>query len=325
MNRIVLDSAPAPISRAYRLMYDQPDPELAYPAIALFSEPLIKWYGVVALVLLRQCRPDVLRGEGLLSQFLSPSLGVWTQLIRLATAECGSAAPAALRPFLDETLARQSGPLTQCVRQIEDYLGSGLQKRTIIDFFDALVFYRNKTRGHGAPSPQHQRDLSHVLLDGYDDALRRLDGLLRLRLVYVERAEIQRGGAVHVLRICNGLNSFILPERLALGAREGLASGSVHLFSEESKPLVELSPILVRPPGSDSFYFYNGSRKNVEYLSYDGTGQEYYRPDGYLEAVREFLSLTESEAAAPRGTSQPPRFRDRDEDRDAFSFGDLGM
>src|SRR5512134_4005950 len=97
MNRIVLDSAPAPISRAYRLMYDQPDPELAYPAIALFSEPLIKWYGVVALVSLRQCRPDVLRSEGLLSQFLSPSLGVWTQLIRLAAAECGAAAPPALR------------------------------------------------------------------------------------------------------------------------------------------------------------------------------------------------------------------------------------
>jgi hypothetical protein len=325
MNRIVLDSAPAPISRAYRLMYDQPDPELAYPAIALFSEPLIKWYGVVALVLLRQCRPDVLRSEGLLSQFLSPSLGVWTQLIRLATTECGAAAPTALRSVFDEVLSRQSPALTQCVREIEDYLGSGLQKRTMIDYFDALVFYRNKTRGHGAPSPQHQRDLSHVLLEGYDDVLRRLDGLQRLRLVYVERAEIHRGGAVHVLRICNGLNSFILPERLALGTREGLASGSVHLFSEESKPLVELSPILVRPPGSDGFYFYNGSRKNVEYLSYDGTGQEYYRPDGYLEAVREFLSLADGDAPASHGTPQQPRFRDRDNDREEFSFGDLGM
>jgi hypothetical protein len=99
----------------------------------------------------------------------------------------------------------------------------------------------------------------------------------------------------------------------------------VHLFSEESKPLVELSPILVRPPGSDGFYFYNGSRKNVEYLSYDGTGQEYYRPDGYLEAVREFLSLADNDVPAPRGIPQSPRFRDRDDDREEFFFGDLGM
>lgn len=306
-------------------MYDQPDPESAYPVIALFSEPLIKWYGVISLVLLKEHRPDVLRTQGILSQFLSPSLGVWTQLLRLATTECSATSGSALRSLFDETLARQSGPLTQCVRQIEDYLGSSLQKRTLLDFLDALVFYRNKTRGHGAPSPQHQRDLSHALMDGYDELLRRLDSLTRLRLVFVERAEIHRGGAVHVLRICNGLNSFIQPERLALGTREGLASGSVHLFSEESRPLLELSPILVRPPGSDSFYFYNGSRKNVEYLSYDGTGQEYYRPDGYLEAVREFLSLGSADAPAARPFSSSSRFDDHAGDRDDFSFGDLGM
>ncbi len=306
-------------------MYDQPDPELAYPAIALFSEPLIKWYGAVSLVMLRECRPEVLRSQGILSQFLSPSLGVWTQLIRLATSECAAAATPGLRGFFDEMLGRQSGPLTQCVRQIEEYLGSGLQRRTVLDFFDALVFYRNKTRGHGAPSPQHQRDLSHVLMDGYDELLRKLDSLFRLKLVFVERAEIHRGGAVHVLRICNGLNSFIQPERLALGTREGLASGSVHLFSDESQPLLELSPILVRPPGSDSFYFYNGSRKNVEYLSYDGIGQEYYRPDGYLEAVREFLSLSGVDASASRTFAASPQFDERADDRDEFSFGDLGM
>lgn len=324
MNRFVVDSAPAPVSRAYRQMYDHPDPELAYPAIALFSEPLIKWYGTASLVLLRRNEPALLQRSGLLSQFETPSLGNWTRLVRLAAAHSAEGAPAPLRDLLDELSKRTTSLLAQCVRQIEQQLGTVVEKRTLLDFLDVLVAYRNKTRGHGAPSARHQRDMSHALLDGYEELLRSLDALLRLKLVFVERAEVHRGGSVHVLRMCNGLNSFILPERLALDVRDSLATGSVHLFSEEQQPLLELSPILVRPPGSDSFYFYNGSRKSVEYLCYDGTGHEYYRPDGYVEAVREFLTL-KNLGAEPLAERLPPAADDRQNRRDDLAFGDLGM
>ena len=157
--------------------------------------------------------------------------------------------------------------------------------------------------------------------------LQRLEGLSRFRLMYVERTELLRSGAVHVLRVCNGLNSFILPERLTLQTADALASESVHLFSDGEQPVIELSPVVVRPPHTDSFYFLNGNRKHVEYLCYDGVGDEYYRPDGYQEAIAEFLAVdentdtvtntvTDRTVAAPAADAQT-----RNED---ITFGDLG-
>ncbi len=112
MNKQLLDSLPAPISRAYRLMYDQPDAEQAYQSIALFSEPLIKWYGTIGLVALRKQRPDLLIGNGILSKFLSPSLGIWAQINRLAAKhtpfERELSPPSGL---FDELLGRQTAAM----------------------------------------------------------------------------------------------------------------------------------------------------------------------------------------------------------------------
>lgn len=323
MYRAILDAAPSPVSRAYRLMVDCADREQAYGHIALFSEPLIKWYGTLGLVQLRQQNTSVLRETGILSQFLSPSLGTWMQIVRLAGAQSDAARPA-LGEMFAELNARSSRAIEQCSRRIEAYLERPIQKRTLLDFFDNLVAYRNKTRGHGAPSIAHQREFSQVLLEAYDELLERLDMLRRLKLVFVERAEILRDGALHVLRVCNGLNSFILPERLTLPTRQALASHSVHLFTDEYRPLVELSPILVRPPSSEGFYFLNGNQKHVEYLCYDGTGQEYYRPDGYREAVNAFLAVEQGAMADADNFiyEKAPERREADND---FSFGDLGM
>ena len=276
-------------------MYDQPDAEQAYQSIALFSEPLIKWYGTIGLVALRKQRPDLLIGNGILSKFLSPSLGIWAQINRLAAKHTpfeGELSP--LSGLFDELLGRQTAAMQVCVKRVEGYLGGQLQKKTLLDFLDCLVAYRNRSRGHGAPSIQHQREFSQILLEGYKELLQRLEGLSRLQLTYVERTELLRSGAVHVLRVCNGLNSFILPERLTLPTADALASESVHLFSDAERPVIELSPVLVRPPHTDSFYYLNGNRKHVEYLCYDGVGDEYYRPDGYCEAIAEFLSVDEN-------------------------------
>ena len=307
-------------------MYDQPDAEQAYQSIALFSEPLIKWYGTIGLVALREKRPDLLVGNGILSKFLSPSLGIWAQINRLAMKHApfeGEMSP--LSGLFDELLGRQTAPIQNCVKRIEDYLGGQLQKKTLLDFLECLVAYRNRSRGHGAPSVQHQREFSQILLAAYEELLQRLAGLSRFQLTYVERTELLRSGAVHVLRVCNGLNSFILPERLTLQTANALASESVHLFTDSERPVIELSPIIVRPSHADSFYFLNGNRKHVEYLCYDGVGDEYYRPDGYREAIADFLSVDEqTDANVVIDHSEPEAPADGKTRKTDITFGDLG-
>jgi hypothetical protein len=292
----------------------------------LFSEPLIKWYGTIGLVALRMKRPDLLIGNGILSKFLSPSLGVWAQINRLTTKHApfdGEMSP--LSGLFDELLGRQSAAMQVCVKRFEGYLGGHLPKKTQLDFLECLVAYRNRSRGHGAPSVQHQRNFSQILLDGYEELLQRLGGLSRFQLTYVERTELVRSGAVHVLRVCNGLNSFILPERLTLQTANALASESVHLFTDAERPVIELSPIIVRPPHTDSFYFLNGNRKHVEYLCYDGVGDEYYRPDGYREAITDFLSVEKyADVEIVDDLTEPEPPADPKTRKNDITFGDLG-
>ncbi len=324
MNKRLLDEAPSPVCRAYRRMVDSTDPERAYPAIALFCEPLIKWFGAAALVLLRRERPHVLSGTGVLSKFLSPPLGAWVEVIRLAVKELEQHPNAHVRSMFAELTLSQSKSLQRHVAGMEEYLATRVQKKTLLDFLECCVAYRNKTRGHGAPSSQHQREFSPVLLEAYDELLARLETLCRLKLVVIENAELRHGAVVHVLRICNGLNSFILPERLTLAPSGALSSETVHLFSPEQSAIVELSPILVRPPGRDAFYFLNGSRNAVEYLCYDGAEHEYYRPDGYREEVSRFLDVEIGQPPDPQRNCGE-QIDAKSSDPDDLDFGALGM
>lgn len=323
MNRAFLEGAPSPLSRAYRLMYDRPDLEGSYLAISTFFEPLIKWYGAVGLVCLRKAAMERLTSSGILAQFRKPSLGTWTQIVRLALQDRHGWDGSPVTALFEQLERRCPDGVRACASAVEKYLGTSLEKRTVLDFLECGVAYRNKTRGHGAPSAAHQKEFSHQLLAAFEELVARLDGLCLLKLGYVERSENVGGSAQHILRVCSGLNSFVHPERLLLEKENALSSGTVHLCTEDLQPLVELSPIVVRPEGTDSFYFLNDSARGPEYLCYDGVTAEFYRSDGLGDAVRQFLLFEKPPEPKPHETHRrPPPTRPRERD-DELPFDGL--
>jgi hypothetical protein len=271
-------------------MYEHTEAPDSFAAISLFSEPLIKWYGALALVSLRRNEPERVVESELLPQFLSPSLGDWVRIIRLASCPASNqASSTGVQELFGELSAKSPSAVRAASARVEDYLQSPLSKRSLLDFLEVCVAYRNKTRGHGAPSKRHQTEFAGVFLEAWEEFLESLERFYDLKLMFVERSENFGANALHSLRVCSGLNSIVLVEKMTLPKSLALSSRTVHVFSRSHTPLYELSPILVRHATKDAFYFLNSGRKALEYLCYDGDDAEYYRPEGYDDAVRAFF------------------------------------
>lgn len=322
MEKKIIYSAPLPIARAYKIIYDKEDLIDSYYNVSLFIEVFIKWYGTIALLILRKYNADALYNAGILSKFISPSLGTWVQAIRLLLKN-NNVNNSKIYQMFDELKNKQGCNTANCSRLLDKYIDSEMNKKTIIDFFESSVTYRNKTRGHGAPSRNHQDQFSKLLIDAYEEILISLEYICRLKLIYVEKIEIVSDYSVHTIRDLSGLNSFIIPEKLNLPRNESLNSRSLYLSLENYYPIIELSPIIVRPHERDGVYFLNSTHNGVEYLSYDGSVDEYYRPDGYKESLENFFSfIISSSNFKPLNNSN--NIDDKD-NKNEFPFHELGF
>jgi hypothetical protein len=316
---------PTPVARAYRQMYDHGSPGEAYHFIALFIEPLLKWYGTMALTALRQTAPEKLTGLGIPPRNLSFSLGHWASPLQLLVNQTEGLLPPPWEPLsraFEELRRKPAAEIKTCIDSIEQYFATTLAKKSLLDFLSAGVYYRNRTRGHGAPTIQHQQQFAPLLLSAYEALLQSLDSLGRLKLIYIERAEIVGSSCVHTLRECRGLFSSLLPDRLSRSKGDALSSQTMYLFSADLVPLVELSPILIRPAGRDSLYFLNSCAGGAEYLSYDGESEEFHRPETYVESLRDFfgpVDLASRESQADPGAGKNIRTEPED-----LGFGNLG-
>src|SRR5688572_21237467 len=83
MNRRLLETLPLPLARAYRQMYDHGLPAESYQFISLFMEPLLKWYGALALVTLRANYPEKFAAL-VFPRNLTLSLGHWLSPLQSA-------------------------------------------------------------------------------------------------------------------------------------------------------------------------------------------------------------------------------------------------
>ena len=307
MKRHLLETLPMPLARAYRQMYDQGHGAEAYHVSALFIEPLIKWYGTLALVLLRAAEPQRLAAAGIPPRNLSFALGHWSSpLASVVNQPLGNLPPSwqPLETAFEELRRKPAAELKEFIVATEEYAATTLGKRTVLDFLLAGVAYRNRTRGHGAPTTQHQSEFAPLLLAAFDALLPALDSLARLKLIYLERAEIIGASCVHTLRECQGLFSTLLPQRWSCPKAQALSSQAMYLFSADLSPLIELTPLLIRPAGCDSLYFLNSCAGGAEYLSYDGTSEEFHRPESYTDSIREFFGVAPGGPLAP---DNPPQ------------------
>lgn len=324
MNRLLLDTLPMPIARAYRQMYDHGPPAEAYHFIALFVEPLLKWYGTLAMTAMRQLAPDQLAKLDIPPRGMSLSLGHWSSAL-LWMVKQDALMPAAWEPLrvaLGELRQKAPPAARECLAAIEEYSATTLQKKSILDFLTGCVLYRNRTRGHGAPTLQHQQQFAPMLLEAYESLLVLLDSFSRLSLLYIERAEIFGSSCVHTLRECHGLFSGLLGERLSLPKADALSAQTIYLFSRDLQPMLELSPILVRPPGRDALYFLNSFANGAEYLSYDGTEEEFHRAETLLDALRDFFGVSAGSSSDRRAPDYRPLAYTEPED---LGFGNLGL
>jgi hypothetical protein len=326
MKRHLLETLPMPLARAYRQMYDQGHGAEAYHFCALFIEPLIKWYGALALVTLRLAEPQRLAAIGIPPRNLSFALGHWSAPLQAAVNQPAANLPPgwqAIEAAFEELRRKPAAELKEFIAATEEYAATSLGKRSVLDFLLAGVAYRNRTRGHGAPTTQHQNQFTPLLLAAYDALLPGLDSLGRLKLIYLERAEILGASCVHTLRECQGLFSTLLPEKWTCPKAQALSSQAMYLFSADLTPLVELSPLLIRPTGRDALYFLNSCAGGPEYLSYDGTSEEFYRPESFADAIREFFGVSSS--AAPLAASPQPARPAAAAEAEDLGFGNLGM
>ena len=325
MNRRLLEAMPLPIARAYRQMYDHGSAAESYQFIALFMEPLLKWYGSLALVTLRAGFPEKFISLAF-PRNLTLSLGHWLSPLQTAVQLPAGRLPAHWQPLeraFEELRAKAATELKDFIAAVEAYAGTTLAKRSVFDFLAATVLYRNRTRGHGAPTLAHQQQFAPLLLAAYETMLQSFDCWTRLNLIYVERAEILGTSCVHSLRECQGLFSALLNQRLTTPKAQAMSSQALYLFNGELTPLVELTPLLIRPAGRDAIYFLNSAAGGTEYLCYDNSAEEFHRPETYLDAVRDFFGaeITPAERAdgAPVGKPTPTAAADD------LGFGNLGM
>jgi len=163
---------------------------------------------------------------------------------------------------------RDSEPLAAFVNRSRSYRtgSSSTRKKAHLQvFLDEYLQFRHKIRAHGAPNAAVYEHFNDTLCTALECALRKLEPVLTLPLVAIQRIELEpaEGLVVYDVLALNGLADLPTKVNLPLG-EVFLSRGAVYVRAEERH--YEMSPLLVLRNSEPSFLNEFTSSAFAEYL-----------------------------------------------------------
>jgi DeoR/GlpR family transcriptional regulator of sugar metabolism len=145
-----------------------------------------------------------------------------------------------------------------------------------LSFLEAMVTYRNRVSGHGAPQRDHVETFTPILEAGLVDLLQHLSDLKNLRLVFLSEIRLERQRFVHVMTRLMGNSPLALADYVS--SKEDALLGhdrTLLVFDDRNDGfLFSLHPLVIY--ATDDVFILQSSdlKRSVEYLSHD-TGATY--------------------------------------------------
>lgn len=289
VERAVLHEYPLPIAKCYERVVGAKDIHQRWDACRYLFEATLKYISCIGIAqYLRGDRGDE-RINGALSCLTRPSLGHWLNILRLVeryNSEKGSS-------LLPADFAAKSRDLTRMADAIhamkEGAEGQGSRAESIsaYHFLEAVVSYRNRTAGHGAPQPEHIRAVTPILEAGILEFLGRCDLLRRQALVYISEIRVERHSVVHAQYGLMGTTKVALPDFVT--TKESALFGfdrTLFLCAPESTtPLLSLHPLVIFANEELFLLQQADPRSSVEYVCHH-SGKA-YSADRVFEDFRE--------------------------------------
>jgi DeoR/GlpR family transcriptional regulator of sugar metabolism len=289
---IILHEYPYPIAKCYERLVRTRDVTQRRDKIRYLFEATLKYCACLSIgQYLSSGRRDPLI-DAALGCLARPSLGHWLNLSRQCGRHSQPTSPSLFSPATWEK-TRTRPAMLEAFNVIRRYLDpertGNVESVSPFSFLEAMVAYRNKTSGHGAPQQDHIERFTPILEAGVVDLLHHLAELKTLRLVYLSEIRVERQRFVHTMTSLMGNTPLALPDYLSSKDEALIGQDrTLVIFDERNGAfLFTLHPLLIY--ASDSVFILQACdlKHSVEYLCHD-TGSSYLA-DHVFEDFKERL------------------------------------
>ena len=253
-------------------------------------EVTLKYAACIAISsYLRDPRRDA-QTDAALSCLTRPSLGHWLNLFRRCTRHQQSLG---LGLFPAELFERTSTrpAMVRCMNALKEALepgsSSAVQGVSLLHLLEAMIAYRNRTTGHGAPSREQIEKMSGFLEEGVVDLILHAEVLQKTPLVFVSEIRAERRSFVHSLTRLVGTSPMTIPDFVT--DRDGALLGAdKQLFlcdPESMQPQIPLHPLVIYAQQDVFLLHQSDLNRNVQYLCHHSGA--FYTADRLFEDFKE--------------------------------------
>lgn len=250
MDQQLLYEYPYPIAKCYEKLLRVRTPAERGSLSRYLFEATLKYSACVAIAdCLHRAQPDSMLRDAF-TCLTKPSLGHWTNLLRqcLRASQASPLSPLGVA-WLERTGKRPA--MLSAYNELRAFSSPSEKHEkgsvSALSFAEAVVSYRNRSVGHGAPQVEHVERFGPLLEQGVLEFLKQLEVLRVFPLVYVGEIRAQRRTFVHSMTRLMGVTQVPLPDYITAPDLAMLGSDRTLILMNEAAtaPLVSLHPLAV--------------------------------------------------------------------------------
>lgn len=248
---------PYPIASILHKVLEAGDPIARFIQLGHLFEVLLRYLSTVILGVFFYEKKEIPSSRRMVASLEHPSLGHWCEILRTLPKKLEKAQILKIREINLLYANQQAEELREAYRALQYFLGKKKEKPpktfSIATFFELLVAFRNKTKGHGAIQAEFAGQINPLL----ENSLERILEVMEFLLAYPLSVAEDGGESIKLM----GWGKDTPPQ------------SPVFLCNDQGSPWLPLSPMVLWQ--EKKFWFMNGwKNREVEYLCYD-TGELY--------------------------------------------------
>lgn len=269
----ILREYPYPIAKCYERLLRTRDLMQRRDYVRYLFEVTLKYCACLSIAQYLSTGHHEPTIDAALSCLARPSLGHWLNLFRQCSRSNqlnGSSVFSAVS--FEKTKSRQA--MLQAFNAIKRFVDpnrtGNSESVSPLGFLEAMVTYRNRSSGHGAPQADHVQMFTPLLEAGLIDLLQHFPELKNGRVVYLAEIRLERQRYVHVMTRLMGNTALASPDYVTAKEDALLGhDGTLLVFDDHNDVfLFSLHPLVIY--ASEDVFILQSSdlRRSVEYLSH---------------------------------------------------------
>jgi hypothetical protein len=250
IEKSILNEYPYPIAKCYEKVVSARGLFERWEKLRFLLEATLKYLSCLSISsYLKSSREDAQINTAL-KYLIRPTMGHWFNIFSL-TLKYHQSKSNSLFPKEIYDKIRDRSDLISGLNAIKEYLEPGkkasAETTTLIQFLEAMVTYRNRTAGHGAPQSDHLEEIAPVLEKAIVDLLLYLQFIKRMPLLYLSEIRVERTSFIHILFRLMGTTKVLLKDFITT-KDASLIGFDKHLFiggMDSEAPSLSLHPLLI--------------------------------------------------------------------------------